>query len=112
LYMTKILRYCFTIVKLQYCSKPRSVWFYWKNKVYVERREENRGHEWSFENSKNTTVLGKSWYLKLSFDYTNQTPFELKYYSIIKYHSIVSKLQKYYDSKHGLNRQHRAARQP
>jgi hypothetical protein len=56
--------------------------------------------------------LGKSWYLKLSFDYTNQTPFELKYYSIIKYHSIVSKLQKYYDSKHGLNRQHRAARQP
>jgi hypothetical protein len=62
---------------------------YWKNKVYVERKEENWGPEWSFENSKYTTVLGKPWYLKLSFDYTNQTPFELQYYSIIKYHSIV-----------------------
>jgi hypothetical protein len=48
---------------------------------------------------KNTTVLGKPWYLKLYFAYTNQTPFEFQYYSIIKYHSIVSKLQKYYTSK-------------
>ena len=73
-----------------------------KNKVHVERREEKWGPEWSFENSKNTTILGKPWYLKLSFDSTNQTPFELQYYSIIKYHSIVSKLQKYYASKQGL----------
>jgi hypothetical protein len=50
-----------------------------------------------------TTVLGKPWYLKLSFDCTNQTPFEFQYYSIIKYHSIVSKLQKYYNSKQGLS---------
>jgi hypothetical protein len=47
--------------------------------------------------------LGKPWYLKLSFDSTNQTLFELQYYSIIKYHSIVSKLQKYYNSKQGLS---------
>jgi len=58
--------------------------------------------EWSFENSKNTTVLGKPWYLKLCFACTNQTPFEFQYYSIIKYHSIVLKLQKYYNSKQTL----------
>jgi hypothetical protein len=103
LYMTQILRYYFTTVKPYYCSKPRSFCFYWKNKVYVDRREENWGPEWSFKNSKNTIVLGKPWYLKLSFDRTNQTPFEFQYYSIIKYHSIVSKLQKYYNSKQGLN---------
>lgn len=78
LYMTQILRYYFTTVKPQYCSKPRSVWFYWKNKVYVEKREENWGPEWSFENSKYTTVLGKPWYLKLCFACTNQTPFEFQ----------------------------------
>jgi hypothetical protein len=99
LYMTQILWYYFTTVKPQYCLKLKSVWFHWKNKVYVERREENWGSEWSFENSKNTTVLVKPWYLKLCFDCTNQTPFVFQYHSIIKYHSIVSKLQKYYTSK-------------
>jgi hypothetical protein len=68
----------------------------------MERREENWGPEWSFENSKNTTVSGKPWYLKLCFACTNQTPFVFQYYSIIKYHSIVLKLQKYYVSKQGL----------
>jgi hypothetical protein len=38
---------------------------------------------------------------KLSFDSTNQTPFELQYCSIIKYHSIISELQKYYNFKQG-----------
>jgi hypothetical protein len=37
--MTQILRYYFTTVKIQYCSKPRSVWFHWKDKIYVETRE-------------------------------------------------------------------------
>jgi hypothetical protein len=46
-------------------------------------------------------ILGKPWYLKLCFACTNQTPFVFQYYSIIKYHSIVSKLQKYYTSKQG-----------
>ena len=55
-----------------------------------------------FRKLKNTTVLVKPWYLKLSFDYTNQTTFKLQYYSIIKYHSIVLKLQKYYNSKQTL----------
>jgi hypothetical protein len=46
--------------------------------------------------------LDKPLYLKLCFVYTNQTPFEFQYYSIIKYHSIILKLQKYYNSKQGL----------
>jgi hypothetical protein len=100
--MTQILRYYFTTVKPQYCSKPRFVWFHWKNKIYVEIRKENGGPEWSFENSKNTTVLDKPWYLKLCLACTNQTPFKFQYYSIIKYHTIVLKLQIYYSSKQGL----------
>jgi hypothetical protein len=42
--------------------------------------------------SKNTTVLDKPWYLKLYFVCTIQTTFKLQYYSIVKYHSIVSKI--------------------
>jgi hypothetical protein len=89
--MTQILRYYFTTVKPQYCSKPRFVWFHWKNKIYVEIRKENGGPEWSFENSKNTTVLDKPWYLKLCLACTNQTPFKFQYYSIIKYTTVPSR---------------------
>jgi hypothetical protein len=51
---------------------------------------------------KNTTVLSKSWYFNLCFACVNRTPFGFQYHKIIKYHSIASKLQKYYASKHGL----------
>jgi hypothetical protein len=44
-------------------------------------------------------VFGKPWYLKLYFKYTNQTHFDFQYHDIIKYYSIVSKLQKYQASK-------------
>ena len=41
--MTQILRYYFTTVKPQYCSKPRYVWFHWKKqRICREKRRKLR----------------------------------------------------------------------
>jgi hypothetical protein len=56
------------------------------------KTEENRGFEWSFQNSKNTTVSSRPWYLKLCFISSSQTPFGFQYHGIIKYYSIALKL--------------------
>jgi hypothetical protein len=72
-----------------------------KQNICREKRRKQRS--WvEFQKLQNITVLGKSWYLKLCFACTNQTSSEFQYYSIIKYYSIILKLQTYYTSKQGL----------
>jgi hypothetical protein len=81
-----------TIILLFYHSKTtilfktETVWFLWKTKVCVDRTEENLGPEWSFQNSINTIVLGRPWFLKLCFAGTNQTP--VYWLLIPQYHQI------------------------
>jgi hypothetical protein len=63
---------------------------------------ENFGLEWSFKYFKNTMVSSKLWYSKQSFLHASQTPPWKKYHGILQYHDFVSKLLKYFVSKHPL----------
>jgi hypothetical protein len=49
-------------------------------------------------------VTAKLWYPKHIFLQGSQTPLGKKYHGILQYHGFISKLQKYFASKHPLKR--------